>query len=77
MGCQDRRERAGLHGRQSSSGAKSRSYGKDKIAQRVRQGITLDGRLPKTKFKRRLIVSGVEMGPKESKCCCSIFATEV
>ena len=31
----------------------------------------------KTQLKRRLIAFGVEMGPKESKLCCSIFATQV
>jgi len=29
------------------------------------------------KLKRRLIASGVGMDPKESKSCCSIFATQV
>ncbi len=51
MDRQDRRERAGLHGGQSSSGSKPRSYGKEQIAQRDRQGITLDACLAKTQLK--------------------------
>jgi len=31
----------------------------------------------KMQLTRRLIAFGVEMGPKESKFCCSIFATGV
>ncbi len=31
--------------------------------------------LARTPLKRRLIAFGVEMEPKESKFCCSIFAT--
>jgi hypothetical protein len=31
--------------------------------------------LCRTLLKRRLIASDMKMGPKESKSCCSIFAT--